>query len=196
VNRSVSGVRVALGKSAHPLKAVDASDVGVPPVRVLVCEDDPVMLSALCDLIGSVPSLQLVGYAGDAHLAAARAVETAPDVVVIDVRIPGGGARAARAIGQHLPDTRLIAFSAHADRDAVLGMVRAGVDEYLVKGIDDEELVDAIGRHGRGRIRLPAAALQEMVFDLAHLLAEAEAQLAAVNHRQDAPAAMDPVLAP
>jgi DNA-binding NarL/FixJ family response regulator len=163
---------------------------------VLVCEDDPVMLSALCDLIGSVPNLELVGYAGDAHSAAARAVETQPDVAVIDVRIPGGGARAARAIGQHLPDARLIAFSAHADRDAVLGMVRAGVDEYLVKGIDDEELVGAIGRHGRGRIRLPAAALQEMVFDLAHLLAEAEAQLASLNHRQDAPAARDPVRTP
>jgi DNA-binding NarL/FixJ family response regulator len=174
---------------------VGVGNVAGSPARVLVCENDPVMRSALCDLIDSVPSLELVGYAGDADSAAARAIETAPDAVVLDVRMPGGGPRAARAIARHLPDARLIAFSAHADRDAVLGMVRAGVHEYLVKGVDDDELVDAIARQGLGRIRLPAAALQELLFDLARLLAESEARLLSV-HDLATQAVLDPVIAP
>ena len=182
--------------SARPPKVMKVGDFGSPPPRVLVCEDDPVMRSALCDLIASVPSLELVGQADDANSAAARATETTPDAVVIDVRIPGGGAKAARVIRQHLPDVRLIAFSAHADRDAVLGMVLAGVDEYLVKGIDDDELLDAIGRQGRGRVRLPEADLQELVFDLAQLLAESQARLRSLEPRHGVLAAGNSAIAP
>jgi DNA-binding NarL/FixJ family response regulator len=50
---------------------------------------------------------------------------------------------------------RVIAYSAFAERESVLGMVRAGAQEYLVKGIDDADLVEAVRRTGRGRISLP-----------------------------------------
>jgi DNA-binding NarL/FixJ family response regulator len=156
------------------------SEVATPVTRVLICENDPIMRSALCDLVDSVPGLQLVGSAGDADAAAEQAIATRPDAVVIDVRMPGGGGpRAARLIGQHVPHARLIAYSAFADREVVVAMLRAGVDEYLVKGVDDAQLVDAVRRTGRGRIGLPAVDLQELVLDLAQLLADTEARLEA-----------------
>lgn len=147
-------------------------------IRVLVCENDAVMRSALGDLIASIPGLELVGSAADVDGAVEQAAATAPDAVVIDVRMPaGGGARAARLIRRHLPSARLIAYSAHADRDAVLEMLRAGANEYLVKGVDDDELIEAIGRTGRGRIGLPTVQLEELILDMAGLLAAAEARL-------------------
>ena len=147
-------------------------------IRVLVCENDAVMRSALGDLIAAIPGLELVGSAADVDGAVLEAEATRPDAVVIDVRMPaGGGARAARLIRRRLPGARLIAYSAHADRDAVLEMLRAGANEYLVKGVDDEELIEAIGRTGRGRVGLPPVQLEELVLDMADLLAEAEARL-------------------
>jgi DNA-binding NarL/FixJ family response regulator len=99
---------------------------------------------------------------------------------VIDVRMPGGGGpRAARLIREHAPDARLIAYSAFADREVVVAMLQAGVDEYLIKGVDDSQLIDAIRRTGRGRIGLPAMELQELLFDLAQMLAGTQARLEA-----------------
>ena len=93
----------------------------------------------------------------------------------------GGGSRAARVIRRTLPGSRLIAYSAHADRDAVMEMLRAGANEYLIKGVDDDELVEAIGRTGRGHIGLPPIQLEELLLDMADLLATAEARLEAAN---------------
>jgi DNA-binding NarL/FixJ family response regulator len=154
------------------------TDVVPSVTRVLICENDPIMRSALCDLVDSVSALELVGYAGDADAAGERAIATTPDAVVIDVRMPGGGGpRAARLIREHVPGARLIAYSAFADREVVVAMLQAGVDEYLIKGVDDGQLVDAIRRTGRGRIGLPAMELQELLFDLAQMLAGTQARL-------------------
>jgi response regulator of citrate/malate metabolism len=104
-------------------------------LRVLVCDDDGVMSAAVSDLVRDSPGPELVGVATDASSAAALAAETQPDVVLLDVRMPGGGgAIAARLIHDSVPDARLVAFSAHADRRIVLQMLRAGAVEYLVKG--------------------------------------------------------------
>jgi DNA-binding NarL/FixJ family response regulator len=145
------------------------------PVRVLVCENDPVMRSALGDLIESVPGLKLTGVATDADSAGEAAARSRPDVALLDVRMPGGGGpEAARLIRARCPHTRLIAFSAHADRAVVLEMLRAGVTEYLIKGVDKDELIDAIRRTGRGRLGLTHVEMSELVFDLVDLLAAAE----------------------
>jgi DNA-binding NarL/FixJ family response regulator len=168
-----------------------------PRTRVLVCENDPVMRAALCDLIESVPGLELVGWADDADSAAERARQTLPDAAVIDVRMPGGGGpRAAHLIGLQVPTARLIAYSAHAERESVLGMIRAGAQEYLIKGLDDADLVDALRRTGRGRITLPLPQLQELLLDLAQLLTETEARLEAAQLLLGAQSPSDPVAAP
>ena len=144
------------------------------PVRVLICENDPFMRSALTDLIRSVSGLELCGVAVDADAAGVEAARIEPDVALLDVRMPGGGGpEAARLIRARCPTTRLIAFSAHADRPVVLEMLRAGIKEYLIKGTDDDDLVDAIRRTGRGHLGLGKAEMEELVFDLVDMLNEA-----------------------
>lgn len=162
----------------------EAGDVAPSVTRVLICENDPIMRSALCDLIESVSALELAGSAGDADSAGEQALATMPDAAVVDVRMPGGGGpRAARLIRQHVPGARLIAYSAFADREVVVAMLKAGVDEYLIKGVDDSQLIDALRRTGRGRIGLPAMELQELLFDLAQMLEGAEARLATAQRQ-------------
>ena len=128
-------------------------------VRVLVCDDDPVMGAAVTDLVRDTDGLVLVGLATDADSAVTLAEALAPDVVLLDVRMPGGGGpRAARMIRRRLPNARMVAFSAHSDRHGVLAMLQSGVREYLVKGIDgDTAIVDALRRTSGGRLGLSHA---------------------------------------
>ena len=97
-------------------------------LRVLVAEDDQAVRAALADLIEGEPSLKLVGAAADATEAIALAASEQPDVVLVDVRMPGGGGvTAARGIHRRSPRSKVIALSGQGDRATVLQMLEAGV---------------------------------------------------------------------
>lgn len=114
-------------------------------IRVLVADDDPDLRNALIQLIGREPSLDLVGVAGDASEAIDLAERYRPEVALVDVGVPGGGgARVARELRQRKAETRVIALSAHEEREVVLRMLAAGFAGYLVKGAHPEEVLTAI----------------------------------------------------
>lgn len=170
-----SGGALDHSQRGEPDRAARQDGADPDLVRVLVCENDAVMRSALSDLISSVPGLELAGVAADAYEAGEEASRVQPDVALLDVRMPGGGGpEAARMIKAVCPEARLVAFSAHADRAVVIKMLLAGVCEYLVKGTDDDELIEALRRTGRGHLALSQAELVELVFDLVDTLAAAE----------------------
>src|SRR3982074_940015 len=103
-------------------------------ITVVVADDDRTFSAALQEGIATYPQLRLVGLAGDATEAAALAERHRPDVVVLDVRMPGGGIEAAREVRRLSPATSIIALSAYEDRDNVASMIGAGAHQYLVKG--------------------------------------------------------------
>ena len=148
-------------------------------LRVVIAEDDPVMRGAIAELIQFTPGLELVGVAADADAAVEMATLLHPQVALLDVRMPrGGGLRAARRIREKAPQVRMVAFSAYADRGAVLEMLRAGVSEYVVKGAESDVLVEAIKRTGRGYVGLPAGETAELIGDLLALLRRYESRAA------------------
>jgi DNA-binding NarL/FixJ family response regulator len=117
------------------------------PVRVLIAEDAPAVRQALVDLLGSEPTLRLVGSAEDAVEAIELARREHPDVALLDVKMPGGGGpRAVREILRHSPTTVVVALSAHEDHRTILEMLSAGAVDYIVKGTPAEEILDVIGR--------------------------------------------------
>jgi DNA-binding NarL/FixJ family response regulator len=118
-------------------------------VRVLIADDDPLIRDVLRDVLDDEPDLEVVAVAADAREAVELAGQHAPAVVVLDVRMPfGGGSAAASEIIQRAPGTRILAFSAYADAGAVDEMRRAGVTDYLAKGVRNTELVAAVRRLG------------------------------------------------
>ena len=118
-------------------------------VRVLIADDDPLIRDVLRDVLDDEPDLQVVAVAADAREAVELAEQHAPAVVVLDVRMPfGGGHAAAAEIIQRAPGTRILAFSAYTDAGAVDEMRRAGVTDYLAKGVRNTELVAAVRRLG------------------------------------------------
>jgi DNA-binding NarL/FixJ family response regulator len=115
------------------------------PVRLLIADDDPVMRMLLGAIARGDPVLELVAEAGDADEAIAMAVEHRPDVVLLDIEMPGGGGlRAARVIRAALPDARVLALSAHSDDATRQEMVAAGADGYVVKGTPPGDVARAL----------------------------------------------------
>jgi EAL domain-containing protein (putative c-di-GMP-specific phosphodiesterase class I)/CheY-like chemotaxis protein len=116
-------------------------------VSVLVADDEEAIRDTLRDVMRSDPGIDLVGAASNAPDAIEIARREHPDVALVDVRMPGGGGqRAAREITQLSPPSKVIAFSAHEEAEAITAMIDAGAAGYLVKGTPADEILDAIRR--------------------------------------------------
>ena len=121
-------------------------------IRVLVADDEHMVVDVLRALVGSDSSLRFVGAASDAEQAIDLVLEEQPDVVLLDVRMPGGGGlRAAREISERCPPTKIIALSAHEDADTVIGMIAAGAHGYVPKGSSTDKILRTIHRVAGGR---------------------------------------------
>ena len=172
-------------------------------IRVLVAEDEPIVRRAIVDVIAAFPTMRVVAVTADAEEAIAAALTELPDVAVLDVRMPGGGgAYAAREIVARSPQTRIVALSAHEDRESVASMLRAGALGYVVKGGGIDELVEAIQRAARGLASLSGAVasgvsveLDEQIGDRERRAQEELERIAAVREAL-APAALRPVFQP
>jgi DNA-binding NarL/FixJ family response regulator len=114
-------------------------------IRVLIADDDPMVRSALTQLIQSRSELVLVGAATDAHEAISMAVARHPDVAVIDYRMPGGGDYATREIIKQSPGTAVLCLTAFDNPATESRLLKAGARELIVKGQTTiEEIIASI----------------------------------------------------
>ena len=120
-------------------------------IRVLIADDQEVLRDALAAVIRSDHGMQVVAIAADADEAVALAQRTWPEVAILDVKMPGGGgSRAAKEISARLPMTKIIAYTAHADRGTVFDMLRSGATGYVVKGSSADQILTAIRQAAAG----------------------------------------------
>jgi EAL domain-containing protein (putative c-di-GMP-specific phosphodiesterase class I)/ActR/RegA family two-component response regulator len=145
----------------------------VDRIRVLIADDEQAVRESLASVIGSDPSLEIVGSAQDAQGAIDLAAWRLPDVAMLDVRMPGGGPRAAAEIARLSPTTRVLALSAVEDRESVLAMIRAGALGYVGKTASNEEILGAIHGTAEGGTRLSPRAVNG-VFEAIAETAEGE----------------------
>jgi EAL domain-containing protein (putative c-di-GMP-specific phosphodiesterase class I)/DNA-binding NarL/FixJ family response regulator len=131
----------------------------VDRIRVLIADDEHAVRESLASVIESDPSLEIVGSAQDAQGAIDLAAWRLPDVALLDVRMPGGGPRAAAEIARLSPSTRMLALSAVEDRESVLAMIRAGALSYVGKTASNEEILSAIHGTAEGGTRLSPRAV-------------------------------------
>ena len=114
-------------------------------IRVFLVDDHQLFLSGVRTELRS--RFRIVGEAGDAEAAVAGIRESSPDVVLLDVHMPGGGGAAViRAAAPELPDTRFLALSVSDAAEDVIDVIRAGARGYVTKSIAPDDLVAAIRR--------------------------------------------------
>jgi DNA-binding NarL/FixJ family response regulator len=116
---------------------------------VVIVDDHAMFRSGVRAEIGD--RLDVVGEAGDVDAAVAVINETKPDVVLLDIHLPGGGGvEVLRRVGLRLPETRFLALSVSDAAEDVIGAIRAGARGYVTKTITGDELVMAVGRVATG----------------------------------------------
>lgn len=114
-------------------------------IRVLLTDDHPIVRDGLSAVLELQPDIEVVGEAGDGPTSVERARELKPDVVLMDLQIPGfSGAEATRRILAESPQTRVLILTAYDSDEGILEAVRAGASGYLLKGALRTELVQAI----------------------------------------------------
>ena len=114
-------------------------------VRVLLVDDHPVFRHGMRSLLEAVPEIEVVGEGRDGSEAVDLAARLRPDVVVMDLNMPGlDGVAATREICAAQPDTGVLVLTMFEDDDSVFAAMRAGARGYLVKGADSPEVLRAI----------------------------------------------------
>jgi DNA-binding NarL/FixJ family response regulator len=113
-------------------------------IRILIVDDHPVTREGLHAALDIEEGVEVVGEAGSGEQAIENAGELRPDVVFMDVRMPGmGGIEAARAIREASPDTKVILVTVDESRASISEAIQAGVSGYLLKDTSADELVNA-----------------------------------------------------
>lgn len=119
------------------------------PRRVVVVDDHDMFRAGVRSEIGS--SVEIVGEGSDVATAVTAIVGTEPDVVLLDVHLPGGGGiEVMKQVHQRHPEVKFLALSVSDAAEDVIGVIRAGARGYVTKNISGTELVDAIGRVADG----------------------------------------------
>ncbi len=132
-------------------------------IRVMVADDHPIMRNGLKDALDAEQDFEVVGQASDGAEAVRLAVRVEPDVIVMDVMMPGkDGVDACREIMEALPATQVLMLTASSTEDAVVEAVAAGATGYLQKHSGPEELADAIRDVAKGRLRIPDRSIRRV----------------------------------
>lgn len=115
------------------------------PLRILLVDDHPLVREGLQALLTSLPDMTIVGEAGDGEEAVTMALELQPDIILMDLHMPGvNGIEATRRIVGASPHIGILVLTMLGDDDSVFGAMRAGARGYLLKGAGKAEVLRAI----------------------------------------------------
>ena len=152
-------------------------------VRVLIVDDDDLMRAGLQSVLSSDPSIELVGEAadGDAGVAAARKLR--PDVVLMDVRMPGlDGIAATRELTAAVPDTKVVILTTFEDDDYIFSGLEAGAAGFLLKRTRPEELIKAIHTIADGDSLLSPSVTSRVITRMTREPVQDERALKKIDH--------------
>ncbi len=146
--------------------------------RVLLADDHALVRSGLQALLSAMPDIEVVGVAGDGREALAAAERLQPDIVLMDISMPGlNGIDATRQVAARAPRARVVVLSVHANEEYVAQALDAGASGYVLKGSETHELAEAVRTVARGGTFLTRAMPRAVV----------EAYLHRVTRRVPAP---------
>lgn len=137
-------------------------------IRVLLVDDQRLMRDGMRTLLSLEQDLTVVGEAGDGHSAVQSALALQPDVVLMDIRMPGmNGMEASSSIRKALPQTKVLILTTFDDDELVMDALREGAAGYLTKDLPAEEIAAAIRKVQAGGVIMPPPIAAKVVAELA-----------------------------
>ena len=137
---------------------------GRPPIRVLIADDQRVVRDGLAMLVGLIDGVEITGAACDGEEAVRLAMAHRPDVILMDLRMPGTDGIAATAqLRERLPTARVLVLTTYADDGSILPALRAGAQGYLTKDASAEQIEAAIRAVHAGQTHLDPLVQERLV---------------------------------
>ncbi len=132
-------------------------------LRILLVDDHEVVRLGLRALLSRYPQFEVVAEAGDADEALEKTLAYQPDVVIMDIRLPGkSGVEATEEIKKSRPETKVVMLTSYAEDDVLIDAIAAGASGYVLKQIGGDDLVRALITVGRGESMLDPAVTQQI----------------------------------
>jgi DNA-binding NarL/FixJ family response regulator len=154
--------------------------------RIILVDDHEVVRLGLKSLLERHPQFEIVGEAGSAREALEQVNALNPDVVVMDIRLPGtSGIEACEQIVNQHPNTKVIMLTSYAEDEMLFSAIRAGASGYILKQIGSEDLVKALESVGRGEALLDPAVTQRVFQEVRRAVKEEEASAFAHLSQQE-----------
>jgi DNA-binding NarL/FixJ family response regulator len=139
---------------------------GSPPLRVMIVEDHTLVRAAIRRTL-SVPGMQVVAEASSAEEALEKVIEHRPDVILVDIELPGmNGVQLVRELAPRLPNSHIVMLTGSANRDDLVAAIRGGASGYLTKDMSPEGLVRAVFGVRDGDLPMPRRLARQLVSDL------------------------------
>jgi len=133
-------------------------------IRVLLADDHAMVRSGLQQLLAVDADIEVVGVAREGAEAVRLATDLAPDVVLMDLQMPGtDGVTATRLLTARLPDAQVVILTSFSDRDRIVAALDAGAVGYLLKDAEPEELLAGVRAAARGESPLHPRAARELL---------------------------------
>jgi DNA-binding NarL/FixJ family response regulator len=133
-------------------------------ITVLIADDHPLVRNALTQLLGGAEDLDVVATAVNGQDAVDRALEVAPDVVLMDLQMPKlNGIEATRALKQAGSSAHVVILTTFSDRDRIIGALDAGALGYLLKDAEPDEIIRGVRAAAQGDSPLAPRAAREML---------------------------------
>jgi len=134
--------------------------------RVVVVDDHTLFREGILGLLASQPDIDVVGQAGNAREAMAVIASAAPDVVLLDIAMPGqSGLDATREIRDRFPTVQVVVVTIHDREDYLFQALRAGAAGYVLKGAEVQDLLEAVRTAQRGEVYLFPSVTKKLVAD-------------------------------
>jgi two-component system NarL family response regulator len=146
-------------------------------IRVLIADDQAVFRRGLYVILGLEDDIEVIAEADNGEDAVTKAVDLAPDVVLMDVRMPRvNGIEAATRIRELLPSTRILMLTVSDEEDDLYEAIKSGANGYLLKEVSGEEVADAIRAVAQGQSLISPSMASKLLTEFSSLAKRAEAQ--------------------
>jgi two-component system nitrate/nitrite response regulator NarL len=136
----------------------------MPAISVLLIDDHTLFRSGIKALLAREPGFEVIGEAADGLDGIKRARELKPDVILLDLHMPGlSGREAVKILSQELPDSHVVMLTVSEDAEDLIETLRTGACGYLLKNIDTQTLLDSVRRAAEGESVVSATMMSHLV---------------------------------
>lgn len=137
------------------------------PIQILIADDHGVLRAGLRALLSAEPEIEVVDEASNGDQALSLASELKPDVILLDISMPGlTGIEVTRRLKKMLPETRILILTVHEDESLLQEAIQAGASGYIVKRAVESELIDAIRAVWRGDLYVHPAMTRALLKEM------------------------------